>query len=188
VSSTLTRQPAHGTILEYVSYHCRCPLCQANWDTNAARFYYGKHPEDTTRKVSAEGARDHIANMLDAGFDATAIADAAGITRDTVRAIAGGEQRQMQQRTADAILAVNPDEPIPNHLVPHFIVRRMLTEMRSCGLTLQWIYRTAGVSSKFLGNSSGNRTSWDNYVKLRRVYDVMRESGLLKEGGNGTTP
>lgn len=187
MTSTMTREPAHGTIVEYVSYNCRCPLCTANWETNAARFYYGKTPEDTTRKVSAEGARDHVGNMLEMGFDLAAIADAAGITRDTVRAIASGSQRQMQQRTADAILAINPNEPVPGHRVPGVIVRRMLGQMRAYGLTLKWIYKTAGVSDKFSGNYSGARCSWDNYVKLRRVYDVMQESGLLREGDDGET-
>jgi len=189
VTSTLTREPAHGTILEYVSYNCRCPLCQANWETNAARFYYGKSPDDKTRKVLAEGARDHLGNMLDMGFEVAAIADAAELTRDTVRAVASGDQRMIQRRTADAILALNPDEPIPHHRVPGVIVRRMLGEMRSYGLSLAWIYRTAGVNPKFRGNSPGARVSWGNYVKLRRVYDVMYDAGLLgEEAGDGTTP
>ena len=182
---TATREPAHGTILEYVSYNCRCPLCQANWETNAARFYYGKSPKDTTRKVLVDGARDHIGNMLDMGYDLAAIADAAGITRSTVQAIARGEQRQVQRRTADAILAINPEVPIPGHRVPGVLVRRMLMEMRLSGLTLTWIYKTAGVNAKFKGNYSGARCSWGSYVKLRRVYDVMRESGLLKEDDDG---
>lgn len=189
MTSTLTREPAHGTILEYVSFNCRCPLCQANWDANAARYYYGKNPDDTTRKVPADGARDHLGNLLDMGFDVAAIADAAGITRDTVRAIARGDQREMQRRTADAILAVNPDEAIPGHRVPGIIVRRMLGQMRACGLTLKWIYNTAGVNPKFSGNYSGGRVSWDNYIKLRHLYDLLLDSNLikqmLKEDGDG---
>lgn len=184
MTSTLTREPAHGTIIEYVSYNCRCKLCQDNWDRNAERFFYGKDGT-SGRKVPTDAARSRVELMLDIGFEAAAIADAAGITRDTVRAIARGDQRQMQRRTADAILALDPSSPIPGHRVPFPIVRHMLNEMRVWGITLKWIYHTAGVSSKFKGNYAGSRCSWDNYVKLRRVYDVMRESGLLKEGEDG---
>lgn len=188
MTSTLTREPEHGTILEYVSFNCRCPLCQANWEANAARYYYGKRPEDTTRKVLADGARDHLGNMLDMGFDLAALSDGSGLSRDTIRSIVAGDQRMIQRRTADAVLALNPDEPVPHHNVPGILVRRMLGQMRACGLTLAWIYRTAGVNPKFGGNYSGRRCSWENYVKLRRVYDVMLESGLLGEGDDGATP
>jgi len=185
MSSTLTREPAHGTIIEYVQFNCRCKLCEDNWQINSDRYFYMRRSESDPKKVPPDIVADHIATMLEMGFEVAAIADGAGVSRDTVLAVAGGRATRLQRRTADAILALDPSQPIPNHRVPLPIVRAMLDEMRGAGLTLQWIYRTAGISPKFQGNR--RRCSWENYVKLRRVYDVLKDAGLIGEGDDGAT-
>lgn len=185
---TSTIEPAHGTIVRYVKLRCRCPMCQANWDLACRdRELYGEVPDDGSLKVSARAASDRVNQMLDMGFEVSAIADAAHVASSTVAAIAGGKQHQIRRTTSDALLDLDPSKPIPFHRVPNVIVARMLGEMRSYGLTLQWIYKTAGVSPKFRGNYSGTRVSWDNYVKLKRVHDLLNESGLLEGVDDGET-
>lgn len=131
----------------------------------------------------AEDARERVREMLDIGFDVAAIADAAGLSRQTVRSCADGAP--IYKRTAMRLTMLPIDQPVPYHLVPYPILKRMLDEMRTYGLSLQWIYRTAGVNPKFSGHYSGARCSWETYQRLRRVYDALNESGLAggEDGG-----
>lgn len=184
MSEVCEREAAHGTIVKYVLYNCRCALCQENWDANAGSFFYGKRPEERTRKVPSAPARAHVQLMLDAGFDLTAVADGAGVCYETVLNLRDGRFDLIHRATSDAILALSPDEAVPGHLVPHIIVQRLLGEMQSSGLSRQWIYRTAGISPKFRGGFSTTRVSWDNYEKLKRVHDVLADAGLIAEGAD----
>lgn len=133
-------------------------------------------------------AREKVVRMMAMGFGLAAIADAADLSRDTVRGVLAGS-KFTRRSTLEAILELDTGKPVPGHRVPNHIVQAMLGEMRACGLTLQWIYRTAGVSPKFRGSFSGQRVSWDNYVRLARVYDAFFESDLvaLKEARDGAT-
>jgi hypothetical protein len=137
--------------------------------------------------IPAAAAQERVTEMLTMGFEAAAIADAAGITRGTVKVIAVGGKELIQQRTADAVLALDPNQPIPHHRVPNVIVTRMLTEMRARGLTLQLIYKMAGVSPKFKGNYAGMRVEWRNYAKLQYLHERLSDSGLLEEVGDGAS-
>jgi len=86
---------------------------------------------------------------------------------------------------------VPADEPIPDHRVPNCFVRSMLLEMRDAGLSMQWVYRTAGVRAKFHGGIGGRCTSWEIYVRIKRVYDAFLDSDLPNlagvEVGSGST-
>lgn len=133
-------------------------------------------------------AREKVVRMMGLGFELAAIADGAGLARDTVREVLASS-KFTRRSTLEAILDLDVDKPIEGHRVPNHIVMGLLDEMRACGLTLQWIYKTAGVSPKFRGSFSGQRVSWDNYERIARVYDAFFQSDLiaLKEARDGAT-
>lgn len=138
--------------------------------------------------VRREAARQRVKSMLADGFELAAIADAAGLDKATVADVLAGTKCS-RVSTYDALLMLDPNQPIQGHRVPNRLVMALLDEMRSCGLTLQWIYKTAGVSPKFRGSFSGQRVSWDNYSRIARVYEAFMESDLisLQEARDGAT-
>jgi hypothetical protein len=132
-------------------------------------------------------ARMKITAMMDMGFEIAAIADGAGLSKSTVHDILSGKPG-VRRRSLEKILALDPNVAVEGHRVPNCIVTKMLDELRSNRLTLQWIYRTAGVNPKLGVNFSGQRVSWDTYVRLKRVYDAFFESSLIaKEARDGAT-
>lgn len=138
--------------------------------------------------VSADKARAHVLRLMSRGFEVNAIADAAGISRDTVSGIAKGAA-VTRDVTEKRILAVDEDTPIPGHRVPNHILMRLLDDLRRSGFTLQWIYKTAGVNRKFRGSYTGQRVSWSNFERIAKVHAAFFESDLARidGGGDGAT-
>jgi len=180
MEKTLAREPEHGTVIEYITHRCRCPACERAWDRNADAFYASPF-----KRVPADAAREHLKALIDAGFEIAAISDAAVIVKDTIYGILDGA-KYIRRQTSDCILAVDITKPVPKHRVPNAIVCRMLDEMRASGLTLVWIYKTAGVNKSFRAYWSGQRVSWPNYVRIKRVYDAWLRSGLVEVDYDGS--
>jgi len=127
--------------------------------------------------VDATTARLKLEVLRSMGWGATAIEAATGVHRATQSRILDG-QDYIQLRVHQKIWDMEPLVPVAGHHVPNTIVRRLLDEVRTWGLTLAWFYRTAGVSRNYAGNYCGGSTSWENYVKIRALYDRLAASEI----------
>lgn len=176
---THTREPEHGTVIEYVNWHCRCKLCVENWELERGTFF--GEPDRLT--VPATIVRDYVVELLRRGMTRASIADAARVSRVSISNILAGKNERMQTRTADAILAVTANDLSPGHKVPVAFVRDLVDEMRASGLSLQWIWTHAGLSPKWHGYYSAKRVQWKSYVAVRDLYMRLATTGMLDRGG-----
>lgn len=116
----MRKRPAGGTALERGEHGtaawyqgCRCPICMSAYRAKVNAAYrrtlidraalYGPSPK---RFVSVKPVRARIAELRAAGWTLRAIAKAAGVHEESVRAIATGEGRRCRAYMAEAILGV----------------------------------------------------------------------------------
>ena len=105
--------PTHGTRACYVA-GCRRPECRAaNRAYNNHRNRMAAYGRPTTNLVDATPVREHVQALTAAGMGTRAIAEAAGVSRNTLRALLNGRghrppTRRLHPDTAEAILAVRP--------------------------------------------------------------------------------
>ena len=92
----------HGTRRMYDDHGCRCNACA--W---AASVYYYQWKENGGRtRVPVDQVVEHIERLMADGWTLQAIAREAGIGPTTPWHLRSGRQKQVNRRTADAILSL----------------------------------------------------------------------------------
>jgi len=172
MTTSPTREAQHGTIIEYVTWHCRCSACRENWQENREMFY------DSAGRatVPSDACRDYIAFLMRYGYTYQAIATMADISPATVRAIVSGNQPRVSRKTSDLILDIYPDDIAPGHRVPALLIESMFNRLKEMGLSRAAACALANLPSGWAYRQR-RTVSWDSYMALRRVFVALTNGG-----------
>ncbi len=167
------RQP-HGTVARHQA-GCSCLPCCDAWAA-----YQREWKRDSARHVDAAPVRDYIRRLVYNGWRTRGIAEQAGVSYNTVRYCRTGRRPTIHRDSAEAILSLPLQTPIPTDstaLVPARSTLRRIERLRAHH-TLDEIAAAVGVSRKSLPQP-GQRS-----VQARTAKRVETAARLLR----GDTP
>lgn len=143
--------PPHGTEARYQGAinrpACRCRKCVTAW-TQAGQRRLLAHLSGQPPKIPTGGVTAHLKQLLAAGMSFSAIARAAGVSRDTVTEHARGTHPFIRRSRAARILAVRPEHADPSCLVSALGTRRRIQTLYAAGYGSYLIAKNAGITPR----------------------------------------
>ena len=171
------RIPAHGTPGRYQGPRrhnrwqaCRCDLCRAA-ALRMAKTQELRRLRGVPSYVGRQAVAVHVRTLLDGGWTRVQIADTAEVSRKTVWNVLNSSLATVQTATAQALLALQPDEA-PDFR-PSFGATRRVRALSAMGWPLWWTAAQAGLSETGLRDISSGRTksvSRGRFASIDRVY------------------
>lgn len=107
--------PAHGTLSRHKYHGCKCLTCRVAYSQYATKRRRQRAYGTWQPFTPAAPVRQHVMELQQAGIPVDAIADAAGVTRQTLARIiygipAGNPTQKIRKESAEAILRVRRDD------------------------------------------------------------------------------
>lgn len=145
--------PPHGTEARYQGTidrpACRCRKCVTAW-TRAGQQRLLAHLAGQPPKIPTDEVTAHLNHLLATGMSLSAIARAAGVSRDTVTEHARGTHPYIRRSRAVRILAVRPEHVDPASLVSALGSRRRIQTLYAAGYGSYVIAKHAGITPRGL--------------------------------------
>lgn len=167
--------PPHGTLARY--NRCRCRLCRrakADYErTRVRQIAYGRwHPWRGT-----QAARRAVTTLVASGWSPRAIAQAAGVSGDSVWRLLNNPESRVTERVAQRLCAIDPVRDWPDGMrVPADGARRRLRALAALGYSLRMIEQVAGVGVATLSQvRSGKATTVRARVwrAIHQAYETL---------------
>ena len=129
------------------------------------------------RTVPVGPAAEHVDQLLAAGLTVRGIAELAGVSASGVSRIAARQYPTVNHRTADALLAVKPQEihrrTSPEGFVPAAGARRRIRALLAIGWTHQDMHARSGVRTAILLSQAGEWISRRNHDAISDLHEAL---------------
>jgi len=171
----VSRTPAvHGTDGMYRNHGCRCLPCRV---AHAEYQRQWQHDSRRGRKrlLSSDDCREHLEALLASGMCMRAVEDVCGISDTALWKIVGGQTGRVQRRTYDAIMGVALGMVVPGYPVPSAKAKRLMREMRKCGVTRRHI--AAALGQEGFTQLVNRRVTWKTWDRLTTMYRLLARGG-----------
>lgn len=156
----------HGERLRYMA-GCRCSECRrANTDYERARAI-ARAAGDWNGIVSAQRAKEHMAQLSAHNVGRRAVADATGVAETTLSEINAGRKTHIRARTERLILAVTQAAAADRALIAAGPTWKLLKRLLREGYTSAELARHMGYSNKALQFGR-------DFVTVRNAFEVER--------------
>lgn len=173
--------PEHGTLSRHKYHGCKCLTCRVAYSSYAKRrrlhSAYGTwHPF-----TAAAPVREHINSLRAAGATSDAVADAAGVTRQTVARIvygipAGKPTEKIRRESADAILRVRIEDCFlgDGSRIDATGTRRRIQALVAMGWSFVALAAEMGINDRALANlARAERVTVATARKVKNAYKQL---------------
>ena len=127
------------------------------------------------RYRSTDKVKDHIAWLIEQGFNCTSIATAAGVDRGTVLNVMSGKNRMITLKTEKKIMAVTPEgvyaRPDQRGYVPAIGAVRRIQALITMGWRYKDLNARCGIRTEKVGE--GPWIGREHHEKIRKLYDEL---------------
>lgn len=157
------------------------PTCASPKCTNKAHdqyvLYCNKHAYAKgviNPRVDATMARHHAQRLIDTGVTKCGIAEAAGISDDTILSLMAGTTKKLRRRTHNAIMAVTPREAVQH--IPTWQLARRIRALRAAGWRTPELAEHTGLSEATLlkiQNEHWQHVRRRNALRIRDTYTQL---------------
>lgn len=159
-----------------------CRICYQR--EYARRVYrekaYGRFQPEVTY-VSAARVVAHILHLRAQGVGVNAIADAAGVGRRGIQALAAGTQRRVAVETERKLLAVNARDHALR--VPPYRAERRLQALNAIGYTTRAMAEGIGITQQMVERIMAGHRNWIDRRTFTRI-DTFYRAACMTPGGN----
>ena len=169
----LAVEKPHGDRLRYMA-GCRCNECRAANSAYERTRMAARRAGEWNGYVSADRARQHIAQLATQGVGRRAIVEATDIADSIVAKIKAGKRQQIRAETERRILAVTADMACDRAIIPAAPTWRLLDELIAAGFTKTDLAQRLGYTRAL---QIGRQTvTVKNAARVRRLHQALIDS------------
>lgn len=168
----------HGTRARYVGGRCRCSACREANRAYEAQRAKAKIFGDWNGLVSAERARQHLADLSAKGVGRRSVAAACDVSDQILWAIISGDRKQIRARTERRILAIDDGARAGKSLIPAGPTWRLLRELLKDGYSkvqlAEWMGHTRALQI------NRHRVTAATAANVERMYRLIQAGKLQR--------
>ncbi|MGY1439481.1 hypothetical protein [Streptomyces reniochalinae] len=147
---TIKTLPPHGTLSRHKHYGCDCEPCHSNYRDYERTRYRLRGYGTWQPLTNIQAAREHVSNLVAAGYTITSIAAAANTDTATLQRILYGPSKTLRTDTAHRVLDTKASDmrPSEHRTIDATGTRRRLQALVAIGWPFGHMARHAGIRQR----------------------------------------
>lgn len=149
--------------------------CPRHYSMHRQRAY--RRGDWTSDLVDARPAQRHLQRLIAQGYPRYRLARMADLTYSTLCKVAAGERKQIETRTAQRILRIDPTKASAPGLcrMPAVGARRRIESLYAFGYTMNSLSQMSGVCKASISKIVRGDQDWISLENDRRIREVYRK-------------